>query len=82
MVLLETNFPGRVIFGLAINIAHQDHLTPMDVFLWDYVKEKVFANKPQTVEHLKEKIRRAVGELQPNLCEIVIRNFNKRITLF
>ncbi|GFV85803.1 uncharacterized protein TNCV_2004231 [Trichonephila clavipes] len=28
-------------------------LTPLDYFLWGYVKSLVYANKPQTLDHLK-----------------------------
>lgn len=83
MVLLQTKFPGRVIsrFGDQHWPPRSCDLTPMDFFLWGYVKEKVYANKPETVEHLKEEIRRVIGEIQKHLCENVIQNFNNRITL-
>ncbi|GFV61609.1 uncharacterized protein TNCV_187671 [Trichonephila clavipes] len=30
-----------------------DFLTPLDYFLWGYVKSLVYADKPQTLDHLK-----------------------------
>ncbi|GFX88713.1 hypothetical protein TNCV_4636341 [Trichonephila clavipes] len=31
-------------------------LTPLDYFLWGYVKSLVYANKPQTHDHLEDNI--------------------------
>ncbi|GFU74346.1 DUF4817 domain-containing protein [Trichonephila clavipes] len=35
-------------------------LHPLDYFLWGYVKSLVYADKPQTLDHLEDNIRRAV----------------------
>ncbi|GFV33824.1 uncharacterized protein TNCV_1516201 [Trichonephila clavipes] len=35
-------------------------LTPLDYFLWGYVKSLVYADKPQTLEHLEDIIRRVM----------------------
>ncbi|GFS86310.1 putative transposable element [Trichonephila clavipes] len=32
-------------------------LTPLDYFLWGYVKSLVYADKPQTLDHLEDNIR-------------------------
>lgn len=83
MVLLRTKFPDRVIsrFGDENWPPRSCDLTPMDYFLWGYVKEKVYVNKPQTVERLKEEIRRVIAEIEPQLCENVIQNFMKRMAV-
>lgn len=61
MMFLRTKFPDRVIS----RFDDQNYwpprscdLTPMGYFLWGYVKEKVYVNRPPTVERLKEEIRR------------------------
>jgi len=41
-------------------------LTSPDFFLWGYLKEKVYINKPQTLQKLKENIRNEVRELNRN----------------
>lgn len=81
MVLLQTQFPGRVIhrFGDQDWPPRSCDLSSMDFFLWE--RRRMSANKPETVDRLKEKIRRVIGEIHPYLCEKVIHNFNKRITL-
>ncbi|GFY24278.1 putative transposable element [Trichonephila clavipes] len=36
-------------------------LTPLDYFLWGYVKSLVYADKPQTLNHLEDNIRRVIA---------------------
>ena len=38
-------------------------LKPLDYFLWDAVKVKCYANKPETIYALKDNIREAIGEI-------------------
>jgi len=80
MQLLHTKFPGRVIsrFGEQNWPPRSCDLTPLDFFLWGYVKQKVYANDPQTIVALKDEIRRVIYELPQNLCIKVIENFIKR----
>ena len=37
-------------------------LTPLDFFLWGYVKDKVYADNPQSIQELKEKIRAVIDD--------------------
>jgi hypothetical protein len=53
-------------------------LTPCDIFLWGFVKSRVYANKPQTIPELKAEIRCVIGEIEPQLCENVMESFVKR----
>jgi len=45
------------------------YLTPLDFFLWNYVKTHGYENKPQTIEELNEEICRAIGKLDPEMCD-------------
>jgi hypothetical protein len=76
----EKKFPGRVISlnGDQNWPPRSCDLTPCDFFLWGFVKSRVCANKPQTIPELKAEIRRVIGEIEPQLCGIVIENFGKR----
>ncbi|GFV08608.1 hypothetical protein TNCV_4855881 [Trichonephila clavipes] len=49
-------------------------LTPLDYFLWNYVKSLVYANKPQTLDHLEDNIRRVIADIRPQMLEKVIEN--------
>ncbi|KYN09543.1 hypothetical protein ALC57_18330 [Trachymyrmex cornetzi] len=54
-------------------------LTPLDFFLWGYLKSQVYTNKPQTIDALKVNITNAIQQIQPDLCEKVIENWTARI---
>lgn len=81
--LLRTRFPGRVISR------HGDQnwpprscdITPMDFFVWGFLKGKVYANNPQTLQELKYAIRNAFAEMVPQLCARVIQNFVNRMDI-
>ncbi|GFT95658.1 uncharacterized protein TNCV_310581 [Trichonephila clavipes] len=50
-------------------------LTPLDYFLWGYVKSLVYADKPQTLDH----IRRVIADIRPQMLEKVIENRTFRL---
>lgn len=54
-------------------------LTPMDFFLWGYVKSKVYVNKPTSLAQLKENIRHEMAAITENTCRAVIDNFSARL---
>ena len=53
--------------------AHSPDLTPMDFFFWGVLKDKVYSQKPRSVDDLKDYIRDAFLEInvQSDLCEKV-----------
>ncbi|GFV76822.1 DUF4817 domain-containing protein [Trichonephila clavipes] len=44
-------------------------LTPLDYFLWGYVKSLVYADKTQTLDHLEDNIRRVIADIRPQMLE-------------
>ncbi|GFV57251.1 hypothetical protein TNCV_2822681 [Trichonephila clavipes] len=44
-------------------------LTPLDYFLWGYVKSLVYADKPQTLDHLEDNICRVIADIRPQMLE-------------
>ena len=38
-------------------------LTPLDYYLWGAVKDKCYADKPETINALKNNILEAIGEI-------------------
>ncbi|GFS87463.1 hypothetical protein TNCV_207781 [Trichonephila clavipes] len=54
-------------------------LTPLDYFLWGYVKSLVYADKPQTLDHLEDNIRRVIADMRPQMLEKVIENWTSRL---
>ncbi|GFU35878.1 transposable element Tc3 transposase [Trichonephila clavipes] len=55
-------------------------LTPLEYFLWGYVKSLVYADKPQTLDHLEDNIRRVIADIRPQMLEKVIENWTSRWT--
>ncbi|GFW02390.1 uncharacterized protein TNCV_1733051 [Trichonephila clavipes] len=54
-------------------------LTPLDYFLWGYVMSLVYADKPQTLDHLEDNIRRVIADIRPQMLEKVIENWTSRL---
>ncbi|GFW36625.1 DUF4817 domain-containing protein [Trichonephila clavipes] len=50
-------------------------LTPLDYFLYGYVKSLVYADKPQTLDYLEDNIRRVIADIWPQMLEKVIENW-------
>ncbi|GFW64356.1 transposable element Tc3 transposase [Trichonephila clavipes] len=54
-------------------------VTPLEYFLWGYVKSLVYADKPQTLDHLEDNIRRVIADIWPQMLEKVIENWTSRL---
>ncbi|GFW84014.1 putative DD41D transposase [Trichonephila clavipes] len=69
--LLKDTFGDRLIsrFGPVNWPPRSCDLTPLDYFLWGYVKSLVYADKPQTLDHLEDNIRRVIADIRPQILE-------------
>ena len=54
-------------------------MTPLDYYLWGAVKDKCYADKPKTIEALKDNIREAIGEMQLHTIDNVLKNSTDRV---
>ncbi|GFY19377.1 uncharacterized protein TNCV_4127641 [Trichonephila clavipes] len=79
--LLKDTFGDRLIsrFGPVNWPPRSCDLTPLDYFLWCYVKSLVYADKPQTLDHLEDNIRRVIADIRPQMLEKVIENWTSRL---
>ncbi|GFW44610.1 putative transposable element [Trichonephila clavipes] len=79
--LLKDTFGDRLIsrFGPVNWPPRSCDLTPLDYFLWGYVKSLVYADKPQTLAHLEDNIRRVIADIRPQMVEKVIENWTSRL---
>ena len=50
-------------------------LTPLDYYLLGAVKDKCYADKPDTINALKDNIREAVGEIQLHTIDNGLKNW-------
>ncbi|GFS79506.1 DUF4817 domain-containing protein [Trichonephila clavipes] len=79
--LLKDTFGDRLIsrFGPVNWPPRSCDLTPLDYFLWGYVTSLVYADKPQTLDHLQDNIRRVIADIRPQMLEKVIGNWTSRL---
>ncbi|GFU86379.1 putative LOC100569746 [Trichonephila clavipes] len=73
--LLKDTFGDRLIshFGPVNWPPRSCDLTPLDYFLRGYVKSLVYADKPQTLDHLE--VCRVIADIRPQMLEKVIENW-------
>ncbi|GFT63515.1 uncharacterized protein TNCV_869931 [Trichonephila clavipes] len=81
--LLKDTFGDRLIsrFGPVNRPPRSCDLTPLDYFLWGYVKSLVYAGKPQTLDHLEDNIRRVIADIRPQMLEKSHRKLDVQIGL-
>ena len=54
-------------------------MTPLDYYLFGAVKNKCYADKPETIDALKDNICEAVGEIQFHTIDNVFKNWTNRV---
>ncbi|GFW65388.1 uncharacterized protein TNCV_396541 [Trichonephila clavipes] len=79
--LLKDTFGDRLIsrFGPVNWPPRSCDLTPLDYFLWGYVKSLAYADKPQMLDHLEDNIRRVIADIRSQMLEKVIENWTSRL---
>ena len=71
---LEVHFPGRLIsLKCAVEWApHSPDLSPLDFFLWGFLKDCVYADNPRTTDDLKEAISTEIGRIPSAMIDSAI----------
>ena len=54
-------------------------MTPLDYYLWGALKDKCYADKPETFDTLKDNIREAIGAIQLHTIDNVFKNWANRV---
>lgn len=78
---LNTTFPQRWI-GRRGEIewpAKSPDLTSLDLFLWGYSKDRVYVNKPTTIQDSKARIGLEMQAITPQMINNSIRSFQDRL---
>ena len=47
--------------------------------LWCAVKDKCYADKPETIDALKDNIRETIGEIRLHIIDNVLKNWTDRV---
>jgi hypothetical protein len=81
--LIAERFPGRVISrGGDISWPPRScDLTPLDYFLWGFLKDNVYRGKPTSIRELKAAICDVLSQITPEICGKVIKNYGDRINI-
>ena len=79
--LLKGQFGERVISrnGPVEWLPRSCDLTPLDFFLWGHIKSLVYANKPATLDDLKDNIQCEIANVSVEMCARVVENWVHRI---
>ena len=81
IALLRNHFGEQIIshFGPVNWLPRSCDITPLDYFLWGYVKSKVFVDKPATIQDLEANITRVIRQIPVAMLESVIENWTFRM---
>ena len=80
--MLQNIFQDRIISrGCEINWPPRSpDLTSPDFFLWGYLKERVYRNKPRTINDLKRNIEDQIRDISPEMLSNVMQSVLDRAT--
>jgi len=80
MTIVRNMFPGHLIslFGDMPWPPRSPDLSTCDCFLLGYLKSRVYAHKPRTLNDLKEGIRQEIRPIDRQLFACVMDDFKKR----
>ena len=71
-------FEDRIISRRAFWSPRSCDLTPLNYYLWSAVKDKCNADKPETIDALKDNIREAIDEIQVHAIDNALKNWTDR----
>ena len=72
--ILRTVFNDRIISRRA-----DVDLKSLDYCLWGAIKDNCYTDKPETIDALKDNIREAIGEIQLQTIDNVLKNCTDRV---
>lgn len=80
---LDQHFPGRWLgrCGPMIWAARSPDLSPLDFFVWGFLKNNVYAKKPRDIVELKNLIIHESSKINPQMCTNAVSSFQKRLQL-
>jgi len=76
--VFSRKYPDNFDIGIAWPPYSPD-LSPLDFFLWGYLKDKIFENAPKTIESLSEAIVEVLESVPAVSCGRTIASFEKRL---
>ena len=79
--VLRAVFENRIISRRADVVwpSRSCNLTPLGYYLWGAIKDKCYADKPETIDVLNDNIREAIGKIQLHTIDNVFKNSTDRV---
>lgn len=59
--------------------ARSPDMTPLDYFLWGYLKSKIYSNKPININDLKNRIMHEINKISAEMLQNVLEEFQHRL---
>ena len=83
IALLQRVFDSRVISAGTESIwpANSPDLTPLDYWLWPYIKARVYCPPPASLAVLRHRITQVIAAIPLEMVKNAIENFPKRVNL-
>lgn len=78
--VIARSFPEMFDCGLAWPPYSPD-LSPLDFFLWGYVKDKVYQENPKTLTELKNRIIELISAIPADMLQRAIGSFERRLRM-
>lgn len=78
--VIARSFPEMFNCGLAWPPYSPD-LSPLDFFLWGFIKDKVYQNNPKNLSELKTRITEIIGAIPANMLQRSISSFERRLRM-
>ena len=81
MDILKEMFPSRLVSkrGDVEWPARSPDLSPCDFFLWGYLKDNIYRNRPKTIDELKFAISREIAKIPKDMTQRVMSIFWSRL---
>ena len=78
---LDQQFPGRWLGrnGPLVWAARSPDLTPLDFFVWGFLKTKVYERKPKTLQQLKDFVCEEAEKISPEMCVNAVAGFHQTL---
>ncbi|GFU17495.1 hypothetical protein TNCV_2688621 [Trichonephila clavipes] len=78
-IAVVPDFHKRILFSDEAHFWLNGYVNKQNCCIWGYVKSLVYADKPQTLDHLKDNIRRVIADIRPQMLEKVIEIWTSRL---
>ncbi|GFT43580.1 hypothetical protein TNCV_3133081 [Trichonephila clavipes] len=76
------DFHKRILFSDKAHFLLNGYVNKQNCRIWSKAnpqKSLVYADKPQTLDHLEDNIRRVIADIRPQMLEKVIKNWTSRL---